>query len=216
MNMPLYKSVRMLYNTYMKRSLISICALFATMMTASTLNAEMLLWMLDEPLVHDVGGKDVPLGELVGRGEAEGLAPNFVRLTKTDSNGDVVFLNLSDSSDMAFYDWLAIPDAWDDWKAGPAWADIGDYSYDALFTLQVGYGELDEEGNFLKWLVLASGSDSYEHLASYGHVFSNELSYQSGFEWKPYLSVPEPSSMMLVLIGLSFLGLKRKVYLKYN
>jgi hypothetical protein len=80
----------------------------------------------------------------------------------------------------------------------------------ALITMHVGGGQKNAVDNF-EWVVTPdslSGTWSYDKLKGKGGGLSNIKLWGSG---KPTIKVPEPSTLLLLLIGLFSLGFARRV-----
>jgi len=181
-----------------------------------------LLWWFNDPDITEVDGSTIKTGDLVGRGAVEGKTANLIRIKATDGKGDTVYLNLGsdpylDKDGTPCGGWLdgwAIPDLNDQWKAGPAYADLSglNLSDTALtFAMEIGYAEFDADDNIVNWMVLAGGSDTLQTLVDGGHIISTELSYQGSINWAGGgISVPEPSSGLLMLMGGALLALRRR------
>lgn len=175
----------------------------------------LILWMLDDPVIQEVnGGGSVRLGALEGRGEAAGLGVNAVRVSATQSSGSVVYLDLM--SDDGLQGYIELPGIkkvggeWvETWKAGPTYADIAGYSFDASVSFAIELGNWSDDGT---WLILAvSQSSTLEELRSKEYVFSSATDMQGHLPWTggAYV-VPEPSSGLLLLVGAGLLSLRRR------
>lgn len=196
-----------------------ILAILVMTLSLVSMSDEVLLWMYNDPDIYDwADGNYYKADTLVGRGDAEGLTANAVRISASDKDGNIVYLNLSDArfGDDSGDAWL-IPDSWDEYKAGPGFAhlDVDKLGYlssptEISFAMELGYAEFGDDFNIVSWKVLAAGTESYQNMVSGGHIFNNELSYQKGMEWKPGMSVPEPNSGILCLLGACILCLRRK------
>lgn len=80
----------------------------------------------------------------------------------------------------------------------------------ALITMHVGGGQKDAVDNFV-WVVTPdelSGTWTYDKLSGKGGGLSNLKLWSSG---TPTVKVPEPSTLLLMLIGLFSLGFARRV-----
>lgn len=90
---------------------------------------------------------------------------------------------------------------------------------DALFIMELGYNEWDDNANNgagdYVWRTLAqSAPELYRDLVIQHMYASGDIAPPGYTPWSPDFytnSVPEPSSTLLVLIGFSVLGLKRKI-----
>lgn len=176
----------------------------------------LILWMLDDPVIKEVnGGGSVKLATLEGRGAAAGLGVNAVRVSATQDNGAVVYLNLM--SDDGLQSHIELPGTELDmdgnpsvfWGAGPTYADIAGYSFDASVSFAIELGNWSDDGT---WLILAvSQSSTLEELRSKEYVFSSATDMQGHLPWTggAYV-VPEPSSGLLLLVGAGLLSLRRR------
>lgn len=199
----------------MKRILLTILLMISSL---TTVGDEVLLWMYNDPDIYDwADGNYYKADTLVGRGEAEGLKANAVRISASDKDGNIVYLNLSDAR--WGYDsgdaWL-IPDDWDGYKAGPGFAhlDVDKLGYlssptEISFAMELGFAEFGDNFNIVSWKVLAAGSDTYQNLFGGGKILESELSYHGDMAWTPGMVVPEPNSGILILVGSCFLMLLR-------
>lgn len=176
-----------------------------------------LLWWFNDPVITDFDGSTYKADTLVGRGEAEGKQANMVRISSTDSDGNKVYLTMG-SSELPSEFWgdgFGVPDWLNQNKAGPGWADIGGLHLDDTslqFAMELGYAELGENGEYTTWIVMASASDSLQNMISGGHINASELSYEGNIPWSPGMTVPEPNSGLLALIGGLVLCLRRKTH----
>lgn len=171
-----------------------------------------LLWWFDNPDITELDGSIVKAGTLEGRGEAAGKDVNMVRISVTDTDGNKVYLNLGDSTS-GWLDGWELPDYLDQWKAGPSFADLSglDLSDTSLvFAMEIGNAEFDAAYNITGWTIMAAGSNTLQELVAGGHIIATELSYQGSINWQAGMSVPEPSSGLLVLIGGALLALRRR------
>lgn len=200
----------------MFKKLTLIVALFGAGYLPASDNV--LLWCFDDPIITDFDGTQYHAADLPGRGEAEGLTPNLVRVSATDKDGNVVYLNLGESQEVCDQPGLMVPTYTVPpiWKAGPAYADISSVVMGAswddtsiTFALELGHALIHEDGTW-DWVVMASTSETLRDLVAGGHIRSSELSVQGDVHWSPAMSVPEPTSGLLVLIGGALLALRRK------
>lgn len=176
-----------------------------------------LLWWFNDPVITDFDGSTYKADTLVGRGEAEGLIANGIRISATDSDGNTFYLKLSDTAGEPREFWssgFGIPD-WDNQNyAGPGFADLTGLNLNDTgiqFAMELGCWHFGEGSEVATWVVLASASESIQTMISGGHINASELSYQGDGPWNVTgMSVPEPNSGMLVFIGGMLLALKRK------
>lgn len=182
-----------------------------------------LLWWFDDPNITELDGSKVKTGDLVGRGEAAGKDVNLLRISVTDSNGDKIYLNLGEDpwvdSKGEHGGWI---DGWElpasdkyegQWVAGPSMADLSGLNLRdtaLVFAMEIGNATFDADDNITSWTIMASGESTLEELIAGGHIIAQELSIEGGFNWQAGMSVPEPSSGLLVLIGGALLALRRR------
>lgn len=194
--------------------------LFVALFGAGCLPASdnVLLWCFDDPVIRDFDGTEYHAANLPGRGEAEGLTPNLVRVSATDKDGNVVYLNLGETQEVCDLPGLMVPTYTVPpvWKAGPAYADISSVVQGAkwtdtsiTFALELGHAIVHDDGTW-DWIVMASTSETLRDLVDGGHIRSSELSVQGDVAWSPGMSVPEPSSGLLMLVGGALLALRRR------
>jgi len=88
--------------------------------------------------------------------------------------------------------------------AGPAWADLSDYTAnDYTFyieTYKYGFGQSPI------WGYNSETAQSYQQLLAGNHIYINDTSTPNVTAW----NVPEPTSGMLFLLGFAALSLRRK------
>lgn len=98
---------------------------------------------------------------------------------------------------------------------GASWADLGSYSSSeyAFFVEIQNYGVLntDPTGEDQWYTAGVSQFSSYQDLVSSGYVYVNSLAAPNiTGAWAPAVSVPEPTSGLLMLLGTSLLLLRRR------
>ena len=170
-----------------------------------------MFWFLQDPEITEIGGSStVSIADLTGRGEAEGLKANAVRVTAR-SGDDFYWLQVVNEAESGG-DWkqsLVIPDGEGDYYAGPAYAnlaglDLGDANL--VFTIEI--------GNYTggDWYTLAvSEAWNVAQLDEGEHIRSAQMSHYGWDYWDGgTYSVPEPSSGLLILIGGALLALRRR------
>ena len=181
-----------------------------------------LLWWFKDPEIAEVGGGAIHAGDLVGRGgDAQGKTVNALRISVTDNDGLTVYLNLAsqsmaDTARDTWQSWMPLPDVYEDFWAGPGYADLSvlgglNLSKTGLmFAIEL--GNYTQTGDVFNWVVLAgSAGSTLQDLISGGHIIASDLSAQGSFNWQASgYSVPEPSSGLLVLIGGALLALRRR------
>ena len=193
---------------------ITYVFLFFLMCQAHAAEDDVLLWFFENPDIVELDGSIVKAGDLVGRGEAAGKSVNAVRISVTDSSGNKVYLKLGDSVGGWTESWNLPDPVLQDWFAGPSFASLAGLNLTdtaQVFAMEIGHAVLDErDGHVLNWLIMASGSETLSNLQSGGYILPEELAYQGDYNWQASMSVPEPSSGLLVLIGGALLALRRK------
>lgn len=177
--------------------------------------------MYNDPDIYDwADGKYHKTQDITGRGDADGLKANMIRISATDSDGDKVYLCLGGGyENIPFGDGWELPDFEGQWKAGPMFADLStlgplNSETEMTFAIELGYGLYDNDFNVITWKVLAAGTESYQNLVAGGHIIDSELSYQQDWAWSPGMSVPEPNSAILIFIGACMLLLIRPKFNK--
>ena len=199
--------------------------LIAAMLFACYVQAEdassgvnVLLWWFDDPVITDFDGSTYHAADLPGRGAAEGLTPNLVRVSATTEDGTMVYLNLGETPDSCEWAGAMVPTLSEppEWRAGPWYADITELVKGAslsetsiMFALELGHITVKDDGSF-DWIIMASANETLQALVAGGHIISSELSVQGSEHWSPAMNVPEPSSGLLVLIGGALLALRRR------
>lgn len=176
-------------------------------------------WMIDDPVINGPGSSQTTLGNLVGRGEAEGVSANSVRISMTYSDGSVVYLNLG-GEDGQSSTYVGLPgyeiqngQLVEQWSAGPTTADISPYvnisaTEDPGLLFAIEFGNLSGED----WIILAvSEYATYTQLRDRGFIGSSALGIQHTYEWTGgTFSVPEPNALVLLLVGFGMLTLRRR------
>ena len=184
-----------------------------------------LLWCFDDPEITEIGGGKVWAEDLTLRGtgtQYDGQTANAVRVKAIDSDGMVTYLNLTsvwkDESGVthtgAWAGWMGLPDEdYNMYVAGPGFASLSGLNLSdsgLSFAMEIGYATFDE-GQISEWYVMAAGFDTITTMKENAHIYASELGYQQGFEWGGgAMTVPEPTSGMLVLIGGALLALRRR------
>lgn len=193
--------------------LMAFFALMALSPMASRASESVLLWMVDdnyaEPQIPDTAPDDLKyIDEL--RSRPDGYRVDGARL-RVDGDGTTVYLSLFVSGSDTPYpnDTLPIaPDPQEGFfiQAGPVWSYLGGYdSAEYSFMVELGHWEGNE------WIVIAASlAASYEELEEGGWTTDNLQDYPRHGPWSPGFAVPEPSGGLLMLLGASFLALRRK------
>ena len=208
----------------MKRAVRYIAKIIATavVMTAGTLFADVetassyLYWLFDDPIIYDIDGSTYHADTLAGRGDAGGLTPNAVRISMTDSSGNVSYLTSMDWYGNDFGNFQTIPDLNGENLAGPMQINLSQVSgslsdIGLSFAMEIGYAEWGDDFTLNSWKIMASTSESYEALRQGGFVGNTPIDIQSHIAWTPSsMVVPEPNSGILLLTGICMLLLCRK------
>ena len=197
------------------RKFLSIIVLFAVACCVQVRAGDdmdnVMFWFLQDPEITEIGGSStVSIADLTGRGEADGLKANAVRVTAR--SGDVFHWLQVVNEGESGGEWrqsLVIPDGEGDYYAGPAYAnlvglDLGDANL--VFTIEI--------GNYTggNWYTLAvSESWNVAQLKEGDHIRSAQMDQYGWHYWTGgSYSVPEPSSGLLILIGAGLLALRRR------
>lgn len=193
--------------------------ILAMMLSLMSIGDDVLLWMFDDPDITEVDGSTIKAGDLVGRGLAEGKQVNAVRVATIDSDGTKLYLDLFDSySKYEYGTYIEVPVEFitpKDYLAGPAFADLAGLNLDdtgRMFLMEIGYATFEGD-KLTEWLVMAAASDSYANLHE-KWIVERELSMQGVTHWSPSMSVPEPNSGILMIIGACLLSLIRPKFNK--
>lgn len=162
--------------------------------------AGVLLWMVDTPEIVDRGSVD-------GYVSPEGLTATAARVVATDADGVSVYLNLCyDAGDGSFVETeISMATLTSDYRAGPLWASLSSLSDAESYNYAIELGTL--VGG--EWNILAvSDSRTFSQLENF--VQYDAMSVPIDI-WTPQAySVPEPTSGLLILIGVALLALRRK------
>mgnify|MGYP003291156481 CR=1 FL=1 len=198
-----------------KRFIVGIMIAFSACISHAE-DESVLWWMFDENTdIYEVNGiGSCKINELAGRGDAVGKTVNGIRIGAYSGDELLGYLVLGDEDSGDVGNTYVMPtfnmDTFeiDSWNAGPAYARIGDYSYDASIQFAIELGNLSGEN---LWDILAvSDKETYNSLYEKGWI-SGTLYEHGGLEWTGgSYSVPEPNSGILLLIGTGLLLLKRK------
>lgn len=102
-----------------------------------------------------------------------------------------------------------------DYQTGAGWADLGSYSSNeyAFFVEIQNFGILNTDpaaGD--QWYTAGvSAVSTYQDLVAAGYVYVNSLATPNiSGAWAPTVVVPEPTSGLLLLVGMSLLALRRR------
>lgn len=177
-----------------------------------------LLWWLQDPDIIEIDGRtDVKISELVGRGEAEGLSANAVRVV-ADVGGNIQWLDIGLASAEGgqgelvggWVKTIALPDFEGDNWAGPAWANLSGLNLkDPSISFMIEIGNLT--GNVWQTLAASQATSVAELVDEWGAIRSGQLAQYGELEWTGgQYAVPEPSSGILLLMGGALLALRRR------
>jgi len=83
---------------------------------------------------------------------------------------------------------------------------------DALFIMELGYNEWNDDAGDYVWRTLAeSAPELYRELVGRHMYASGDVAPPTMVPWSPdFRSVPEPNSFILLSLGICLLGLRRK------
>lgn len=162
--------------------------------------AGVLLWMVDNPEIVD-------RGSVAGYVSPEGLSATAARVVATDSDGASVYLNLcydAGDGDFVVTD-ISLASLTSDYRAGPLWASFSGLDNPESFFYAIELGTVSDGG----WTALAV-SDVYT-FAQLDRFTSYDAMSVPVDIWMPHsYSVPEPSSGLLLIMGMAVLALRRK------
>lgn len=184
------------------------------LMVCPMVNHADLLWWFEDPDIYD--WRDDTVKKTSDFLDVNGNSPNLVRIGAHNGDDEILYLNLYDSGMKELgIDGYALPDFFSENKAGPAFADLsrlGPISDETqlVFVMELGFAEFDADFDIVKWHVVANASETYRNLVAGGHILDSELSFQDSWAWSPGMTVPEPSTGLLLLLGSAILALKRK------
>lgn len=132
----------------------------------------------------------------------------LARVGVVDSSGETVaYLNFPDSDEMSA---LAVNDG--TFKTDVGFADLGKYSSNeyGFFVEVMNYGDKFNPGNPELYVTGTSYASSYQDLVSAGYVYGSPLELPTLAQaWAPVVHIPEPSSGMLILLGIAILAIRR-------
>lgn len=181
--------------------------MFPLFCVGDAMDGTVLYWMVDDPHVYELDGTDLFVSELTSR--PDGLQVNAVRLKVANVNGDDIYLGFIEGNgstvSMVEYD-----DSWTPPAAysGPHWTGMDGFTEDSveyLFQAELG----NYNFNTGDWTIMAvSDPETYESLKKF---MNTDPLYDPGYGyWSPNFSVPEPSSLLMCMIGIGVLMLKRR------
>lgn len=198
----------------MKRSFFLIAFVVSSVMAAVGARADVLHWGLYNPTVTYTDGTSDPLAALQVSEAKVGVYDKETIATVTDFSKRVAKDYLE----------IQIPVVMDDGSVtfiptGTASADVVNGVADDFWVDYASYASLDDPDSWLFAIsvysddgtfVAMSDALSYEDLKAWNA--ESEYWNPDVGPWSPnlYSSVPEPTGGLLVLVGLSLLGLKRK------
>ena len=203
---------------------MAVLAAAAVMAGALSAEEQVLYWMIQEDAVayNNVTGETTPIGNFFSGYSPGAPAYDFgarIRGTGGDITGDV-FLNLymEDGTQEPGQYGVAFSNPGGVWGAGVPTGNqspAGQYaegSPEYSFTVELGNYEWDESSQTLSWTTVASSAAyAYSTLGDYIHpAFSTDV--PSMMVWTPtfFTIVPEPSALLLLLIGGGLISLKRR------
>ncbi len=175
-------------------------------------SSEVLWAALDEAAVINMNGT---ISNFHNYQSPNGLTINAARITTKDEHGNIVALPLWVETywETEFLE-VCLSDE-DGYYGMPEWSsqfNLGEYSDDNMdVVFELGYVDWDSDNPFITLAVANS---------TYGQLYDDKHTYESGSiappgysNWMPtvfYVPVPEPSIVVLAMIGLCLFLMKRK------
>ena len=218
--------------------LIRIAVMMGLVMTGLASHAdEVLYWMLDNPTITDWYNTQYQLADRMTTVKGQSIEYARVAAIKTtdaaayaesrlsgDFTGDIVYLDLYFPDEQGT--WVVDPTLVPRNDSAIVETDGGhkgsmeshamaamltqlDASEIASYSFAVELGTWSSDDADANWILAAiSGTETYAKLTDY---IGQQLTHPDAEIWKPdAFAAPEPTSGLLTLMGLAFLGLKRK------
>ena len=207
--------------------LTTIVATLACCLFLNTFGGEVLYWMVDDAAnVHYGDGSSVNIQTLV----PDSFDTSLAARVRVDGNGitDGVFLDFYFGNPNNPYDAGEVmpgefgQDFYDNgsgyWGCGVPTGHkslLNEFSGPEFsFIIELGNYRYDEATDSDNWLTIAtSASQSYSSLLNKGYVHTiGSIAPSNLGVWNPhdFYAIPEPSSSLLILMGIGLLALRRK------
>ena len=190
----------------------------------------LLYWQVNDPMVTLVGGSSSSLQDFIAN-SAHSSEDWGVQVSVSGENGFVEYLNLWYNGGEGGWRPAVTGAELDNFRAGPTYANIGSYVFKGtdneyasdsyVFALEIGYYDAANNYNFVSQVKSESWDynnfmsnapedpDNPGHKLSY--IQSAELQIPNIVPWSGgSYAAPEPSTGLLLAIGLSFLSLRRR------
>lgn len=191
-------------------------SLFAALLLSVAAQAEdaqldVFYWQFDDTPDNSI--IRTPQGEVIGFDQIpliDGNAPQYARVKVSGlESGVPVYLKIIDGTDFSLTDFDAAEIAGDSTyghQTGVTMSDNTGYTNPSyIYTLELGY--FTDKGD---WIMMASSQgEAYSTLEEQFHQ-GDEIWRPGQMAWTPDVSVPEPSSALLMLVGGALLALKRR------
>lgn len=202
-------------------NIIFAAILFAACTVHAVDEGETVLWWMfnDNMSISDNNGSGASytIDTLTGRGDANGLGVNGIRISAYDGDTLLGYLKVSDADGVAS-DFYPMPGLEEDahheliesWDAGPSYALLTPYASTPGVSFMIELGNWDSErGPGNEWMILAVSEEGTP--TSLQEFINNSIDMQSERDWTGgSFNVPEPTSGLLMLIGASLLALRRR------
>ena len=170
--------------------------------------AEVLLWMVDDPVIQSWGGSTFKYTDTVLGPDGGYYDLNAARISAMDGDGNVVYLSIYDTQAGVFD-----PDVTgvllNETRPAvlPVWAGVIPAVDADHWSFAIELGVVDDQGVWTS--VATSGYETYDNLRQYIAV---DVADMPGYlPWAPdVFNAPEPSSGLLMFLGGALLTLRRR------